>query len=252
MVHASLFTGIGGFDLAAEWVGWENCFQVEIHPGKLETLQKNFPHVTRFKDVCSFPAAAYSGSIDVLSGGFPCQDISRAGRGAGLDGAKSSLWFAFEHAIRLIGPSYVVIENSPRLFVLGFERVLSGLARLGYDAKWAVVPASWYGAPHERERLYLLAYAHRLRLATPPNWPECLAENSWQAHQQEGRPAGWDTPSQTGYQAWLPALARFRGMDDGLSLELAAEELHGYGDAIVPHCAFEIFRAIDAVEHGLS
>ena len=245
MIHASLFTGAcGGFDLAAEWCGWENSFQVEILPEARKRLRQNFPTAIQYDDVRTFNGQPYHGQIDVLTGGFPCQDLSRAGRGVGLDGDRSGLWFEFERIIGEVRPGYVVIENSPRLLVLGFERVLSGLARLGYDAKWAVVRASDYGAPHQRERLYTIAYTNGNGRNAIPNWPECLTENGKLAdwnHYQHGRIA----PAEAGYEAWRPALTELSRLDDGLPGPLAKTEMHGYGNAIVPQIAHRIFQAID-------
>lgn len=253
MIHGSLFTGsCGGFDLAAEWMGWQNTFQVEILPEARQRLAQNFPHATQYDDVRTFNGLAYRNQIDVLTGGFPCQDLSSGNQhgATGLDGARSSLWFEYERIIGEVRPGYVVIENSPMLLVRGVERVLAGLARLGYDAKWAVVSAARYGAPSPRKRLYILAYPHHQRRAALPHWPECLTENEWRPDQHRDRPRGWDTPSEVGYEAWRPLVTRFRGLDDGLPIELAQAELRGYGNAIIPHCAYEIFQAIEAATHS--
>jgi DNA (cytosine-5)-methyltransferase 1 len=103
-------------------------------------------------------AASYTGLVDVISGGFPCQDISCAGKGAGITGERSGMWFEMESAIRTVRPLYVFIENSPMLLVRGFERVICGLSEMGFDAAWGIVSAADVGAPHLRERVWILAH----------------------------------------------------------------------------------------------
>jgi DNA (cytosine-5)-methyltransferase 1 len=95
---------------------------------------------------------------DVICGGFPCQDVSVAGNGAGLDGERSGLWFEYARLVGEVRPSYVIVENVAALLVRGIERVLGSLAALGYDAEWHCIPASFLGAPHRRDRLWLVAY----------------------------------------------------------------------------------------------
>ena len=101
--------------------------------------------------------------VDVLCGGFPCQDLSVAGRGAGIDGARSGLWAEYARLIRELRPRYVVVENVPALLVRGLGRVLGDLAALGYDAEWDCLPASAFGAPHRRDRVWIVAYPDGLR-----------------------------------------------------------------------------------------
>ncbi|WP_407924811.1 DNA cytosine methyltransferase [Desulfosarcina ovata] len=103
-------------------------------------------------------AAAYKGVVDVISGGFPCQDISCAGQGQGIQGERSGMWFEMEETIRQVGPRYVFIENSPRLLVRGIEQVIGGLAQMGFDCAWGIVSAADVGAPHLRKRIWILAY----------------------------------------------------------------------------------------------
>lgn len=110
-------------------------------------------------DVCEFDARPFAGRVDLVLGGFPCQDISHAGRGEGLDGAKSGLWFELERIIRDAGPRYVFLENVAAITVRGLDRVLRSLAELGFDAEWLCVRASDVGAPHQRNRWFCLAYA---------------------------------------------------------------------------------------------
>lgn len=159
----SLFAGIGGFDLGFERAGMRTVWCVEHDPFCQFVLQKNFPHATRHSDVRAVSAANLD-EIDVLSGGFPCQDISIVGNaynGAGVNGSKSGLWSEFARLIRELRPKYVAIENAQTLNVKGLDRVLSDIASCGYDAEWSVLSAYSIGAPHIRERTFIVAYPHR-------------------------------------------------------------------------------------------
>lgn len=156
----SLFSGIGGFDLGFERAGYEIRWQVEIDPWARAVLAKHWPHVVRHNDVREVGAHNLE-PVDVIVGGFPCQDVSLAGKGAGLDGARSGLWSEYARLVRELRPRYVVVENVAALLVRGFDRVLGDLAACGYDAEWDCLPAAAVGAPHRRDRLWLVAYPAR-------------------------------------------------------------------------------------------
>lgn len=160
----SLFAGIGGFDLGFERAGMHTAWQVELDPYCRAVLAKHFPDAERFEDVREVGAHNLA-PVDLVCGGFPCQDLSAAGNGAGLDGARSALWFEFARIIRELRPRYVVVENVPDLLARGKRwyrapvgRVLADLAESGYDAEWDCLPASAIGAPHQRDRFWLVAY----------------------------------------------------------------------------------------------
>ena len=153
----SLFAGIGGFDLGLERAGFEIAWQVEIDPYCQRVLAKHWPHVQRYGDIQSVDWGTVE-PVDVLCGGFPCQDISLAGKGAGLAGERSGLWFEYAKAIEALTPRYVIIENVAALRSRGLDQVLGSLAALGYDAEWHCIPASAVGAPHRRDRVWIIAY----------------------------------------------------------------------------------------------
>ena len=159
MRFGSLFCGIGGFDLGLERAGMQCAWQVEIDPYAQKVLAKHWPDVRRHADVCTFPPEEGDWEVDVICGGFPCQDISYAGKGAGLAGARSGLWFEFARIIGHLRPRYVIVENVSALLTRGMGEVLGTLASLGYDAEWHVIPASAVGAPHRRDRVWIVAYA---------------------------------------------------------------------------------------------
>lgn len=158
----SLFAGIGGFDLAAEWCGHSTAWMSEVDPYCVALLRERFPEARQLGDITTIDWATVE-PVDIVCGGFPCQDISYAGKGAGLEGERSGLWWEFARCVRELGPRYVVVENVRALFTRGFDAVLGTLADLGYDAEWAMYGASDVGAPHRRHRVWILAYANAER-----------------------------------------------------------------------------------------
>jgi len=158
MTVGSLFAGIGGFDLGLERAGMRVRWQCEINEWCRRVLAKHWPHVRRYGDITTIDWSTVE-PVDVLCGGFPCQDISLAGRGAGLTGERSGLWFEYVRAIDALRPRYVLIENVSALRARGLDQVLGSLAALGYDAEWHCIPACAVGAPHRRDRVWIVAYA---------------------------------------------------------------------------------------------
>lgn len=156
----SLFTGIGGLDLALESFGHECLWQVEIDPYARGVLEHHWPGVERFTDVRTVGATNLR-AVDCVVGGFPCQDISVASHTAtGLDGERSGLWSEFARIVGELRPRVVFVENSPALTVRGLYRILGDLTTLDFDAEGDVFSASEVGAPHERERLFILAHTN--------------------------------------------------------------------------------------------
>lgn len=165
-----LFSGIGGFALGLERASVETAAFCEISPKCRALLNHHWPEVPCYDDVETLTGerlAADGVDFDLLCGGFPCQDLSYAGRGAGLDGARSGLWFQISRILRerrdLGRPvRIVVLENVSALLARGLGVVLGDLASLGYDAEWDCIPASAVGAPHRRDRIWIVAYARGL------------------------------------------------------------------------------------------
>lgn len=161
----SLFAGIGGFDLGLERTGgFETVAFSEIEPFAVRVLKKNWPEVPVYGDIRQLTATqlkADGAFPDVICGGFPCQDISLAGKGAGMAGERSGLWTEYARLIGEIRPCFVIVENVAALLSRGIGDVLGDLASLGYDAEWHCIPASAVGAPHRRDRVWILAYPQR-------------------------------------------------------------------------------------------
>lgn len=153
-----LFAGAGGSHLAGEVLGWRSAGSVEIDPYCRAVLRLHNPSEIIHDDIRTFTATHLAGKLDGICGGFPCQDISSAGKGAGITGERSGLWKEFARIIGESRPCWAFIENSPLLRSRGLEVVLEDLAALGYDAEWATYRASDVGAPHRRDRIWILAY----------------------------------------------------------------------------------------------
>ena len=152
-----LFSGIGGFSLGLERAGMRTVAFCEIDPYCRGVLRKHWPTVPIFDDVRTLAAADVPG-VDVICGGFPCQDISSAGKGEGLAGLRSGLWKEYLRLISDIRPRFVLVENVAALAYRGLLEILGNLTNIGYDAEWHCIPASAVGAPHLRERFWIVAY----------------------------------------------------------------------------------------------
>jgi len=157
-----LFSGIGGFSLGLERTGsFETVAFCEIEEYPRKVLAKHWPDVPCYRDVRDLTAAKLAAdgiTVDVVCGGFPCQDISFAGKGAGLEGERSGLFYEIARIVGELGPRYVILENVGALLSRGLDAVLGTLASLGYDAEWHCIPASAVGAPHHRDRVWIIAW----------------------------------------------------------------------------------------------
>lgn len=164
MLIGSLFAGIGGLELGLERAGLGFvAWQVELDPWCREVLAKHWPDAQRHEDVRTVGAANLS-PVDVICGGFPCQDVSAAGRGKGLEGERSGLWYEMLRIVRELGPRVVIVENVSALQRRGLDVVARGLRDAGYAVEATRIRAEDVGAPHRRERLFIVAYAGSKRL----------------------------------------------------------------------------------------
>jgi DNA (cytosine-5)-methyltransferase 1 len=187
MNELHLFAGAGGGILGGILLGHATVCAVEIEPYCQRVLLQRqrdgiLPKFPIWDDVKTFDGNPWRGRVDVVCGGFPCQDISAAGNGAGITGERSGLWGEMARIIGEVRPSYVFVENSPLLVGRGLAVVISDLAQMGYDAKWGIVGAYHAGAPHKRERIWIMAYASASglqgRVCEQQNEPEeCGMEN---------------------------------------------------------------------------
>lgn len=234
-----LFSGIGGLSLGLERAGMRAVAFCEREPYAARVLRHRWPGVPVYDDVCTLTADRLAADgvppPSVIAGGFPCQDISFAGSGAGLAGERSGLWREFARLIGELRPSYVLVENVAALLDRGIGDVLGDLARIGYDAEWSVVSACSMGAPHVRRRVFIVAYPDSI-YGRPRVWnPAAQPDGPLQAFDSfEGARAGWRT------RLANPS-ALYRDAD---GLPFGMERNRGIGNAVVPDVAEAIGRAI--------
>jgi DNA (cytosine-5)-methyltransferase 1 len=298
MKHGSLFSGIGGFDLAAHWMGWENAFHCEWMEFPRKVLDYYFPEADSHVDICKTDFKKYEGNVDIITGGFPCQPFSMAGKRKGSEDERY-LWHEMLRTIQEVKPKYVIAEN-----VLGltniedglvFEQVWSDLEVAGYEVQPFVLPAASKGAPHQRQRIWIIAYRESIRrsgggcehgekINKNEKWfcqcgqewskvgakferysskwnatntcgigSQCKGESTELGRQRLGfgdQPPTWDT---------FPSESPICGTNDGLPRELdritfskwRAESIKGYGNAIVPQVALELFKVIQEIDNQL-
>lgn len=156
LTHGSLFSGVEGFGLGAALAGIRTEWSCEFEKYQTEVIKKNFGDGhTVYGDIRTLENPPF---VSIISGGFPCQDISVAGKGAGIKGSRSGLWGHMHRIIGEVRPDYVIIENSPQLRKRGLEYVLHGLSEIGYDAQWQCLQGSFIGLQQRRERIYIIAY----------------------------------------------------------------------------------------------
>ncbi len=168
MNELALFAGAGGGILGGHLLGWRTVCAVEWEPYAACVLAARqndgvFAPFPIWDDIQTFNGRPWRGRVDVVSGGFPCQDISAAGKGAGIEGERSGMWREMARVVSEVRPAYVYVENSPMLTTRGGARVIADLTSLGYDAQWDVMGAADVGAPHQRDRIWIVAY-------TVPSW----------------------------------------------------------------------------------
>ncbi|WP_426139227.1 DNA cytosine methyltransferase [Pseudomonas sp. DWP3-1-2] len=199
MNELALFAGAGGGILGGHLLGWRTVCAVERDAYAAQVLAQRqndglLPPFPIWSDVCSFDGRPWRGLVDVVSGGFPCQDIAVCGLGAGIEGARSGLWKHMGRIINEVRPRFAWLENSPMLISRGLAMVLGDLAQMGYDAQWHCLSAAECGAPHRRDRIWILANARGEHvqglftgLTDPQVWPGPLTGSAG----SRGNGAAW-------------------------------------------------------------
>jgi len=230
----SLFSGIGGLELGLERAGMKVKWQVEVDDYATKVLEKHWPDVARFRDVRDCGAHNVK-RVDLICGGFPCQDISDAGARVGITGRRSGLGFEFYRIISELRPRYAIVENVTAITKRGLGTVLGNLAEIGYNAEWESLPASAFSAPHFRDRVFIMAYANSERL--PGNKSKANATIPLLA--LEGGP--WSTKP--------PSIRVAYGVSKRLD-KIKRDRLRCLGNAVVPQVAEWIGRRIIA-SHNL-
>lgn len=235
MTHGSLFSGIGGELLAAECIGWINILSCEKDDFKRNWIKTRWPEITSYGDITTTDFTIHRGTIDALSGGDPCQVSSKIGKREGMEG-NLYLWPSFFRAVREIEPVWVVNENVDGTISNGIlDRKIADLESIGYTC-WPplVIPASFCGASHRRDRVWLVAHSTERRLEGRERG---ATERQWQV---KIRPI---TALVENHNGVIRPRSEFLTCDDGISGWV--DEIQGYGNAIVPAVAFEVFRAIE-------
>ena len=297
MNYIDLFSGIGGFALGAYWAGmkFENHYFSEVEPYCVELYQKRFPDAIPLGDIREIDCEKLMadtesrednqrepGDVDeakgcgkginatigdsrenewIITGGFPCQDISVAGKGAGIEGSRSGLWAEYWRIIREIRPRYAIIENVAALTFRGLDRVLSDLASIGYDAEWQDIRAEDVGAPHRRERIWIIAYpisehdddsgygaseicgerskASEVQECAPDARSEGLEGQEPESELSRGEPGLFAERDNGGWWAVESDVGRLAH-----GVPHRVDRLKGDGNAIVPEIAELLFRQI--------
>ena len=229
-----LFSGIGGFSLGLERAGMRTVAFCEIDPYCRAVLRKHWPDIPQYDDIRTLTAERLRAdgiAVDLICGGFPCQDISTAGKGAGIRGERSGLWSEYARIIGEVRPRYAIVENVTAILSRGLDVVLGDLATLGYDAEWHCIPASYIGAPHIRDRCWIIANPYQNRRGTSDQFAARLSA--------ERRPFVWESFRTDDFSIRVQELAALCGNDNGVP-----EELGAIGNAVVPQIPEIIGRAI--------
>ena len=311
MNHGSLFSGIGGFDLAAEWMGWNNVFHCEWMPFPRKVLDYHFPNADSYVDICQTDFKKYANTIDILTGGFPCQPFSLAGKRKGKEDERY-LWGEMLRAIQEIKPKFVIGENVFGITNIDgglvFEQVCVDLENQGYEVQPFVIPAAAKNAPHRRDRVWFVAFKNTLRSRCIHGESKQEAAKIWQQRNISSRNSDWiyresneritsdtkrirceqrklsvdsnigrinafndisendeqgnvtDATKSKRKNNWnqFPTQSPICGGDDGLPTQLDGitfpkwrqESIKGYGNAIVPQVAYEIFKVIEQLNNA--
>ena len=240
MNELALFAGAGGGLLSSQLLGWKTVCAVELdwYCRCVIVQRQNDGCLDQFPiwdDVCTFDGRPWRGRVDVVSGGFPCQDISSAGAKAGIGGVRSGLWSEMARIVREVEPRWVFVENSPDLAARGLGDVLADLAAMGFDAEWACIPASYAGAPQTRDRLWIVAYA---------GGRGCSRGSEW--HVEESDAKRWHDNDRLGMgqRRAREATSRIRRMDDAVAA--GVDRLRAIGNGQVPAVAARAFTELSA------
>jgi len=241
-----LFAGIGGIGLGLEMTGgFEVKWQVERDPYATRVLEKNWPDVKRWDDVTTFPPTESDvWNVDLIAGGFPCQDISFAGKGAGLKGERSGLFYEVVRIAERLRPRYLLLENVAALVVRGMGHVLGALAQVGYDCEWHCIPAAALGAPHRRDRVFILAYAAGERI----QGLRATGQQVISPHVSPSLSLRESSGSRQHFWKVEPELGR---VVNGVSIGVdRAKRIKALGNAVVPQVAQFIGEQILRVHNG--
>ena len=267
MRHGSLFSGIGGFDLAAEWMVWENIFHCEWNDFGQTILKYYWPKAISYEDITKTDFTIHRGSIDILTGGFPCQPYSNAGSRKGKEDERH-LWPEMLRAIREIKPKWILGENVSGITSwdkgLVFEEIQNDLEIEGYEVQPILLPALCVGADHIRERVWFIAYASSLGRKKVQRNTRSSSNKNGNSERRRKKKEWWKEKADV-LDPSCNTFLRFQELygkspifdvDDGLPFRLDGitvpkwiEESHkGAGNAVVPYLVLEIFKVIEQID----
>ena len=253
MTHGSLFSGIGGFDLAAEWMGWENVFHCEWNKFGQKVLKYYWPNAISYENICTTDFTIHRGQIDILTGGFPCQPYSTAGKRLGKADERH-LFPEMLRCIKEIKPKWIIGENVRGLVSwnggMVFHEVYDDLEREGYEVQSFLIPAASVNAPHIRQRIFFVAYSNSRDNKTLTYRDILEQQNS------KKKTNGYSNVECTNKWENFPTVSPVCDGDDGLSDRLdnitfpkwRNESIKAGGNAIVPQVAYQIFKTIEQYE----
>jgi DNA (cytosine-5)-methyltransferase 1 len=256
MKHGSLFSGIGGFDLAAEWMGWENVFHCEINEFCNKILKHYWPNAKSYTDIKSTNFNIWKGTIDIITGGFPCQPFSGAGNRKGKEDDRY-LWEEMLRTIREVQPRWVVCENVSGLISLSkgmvFHEIQTSLEAEGYEIFPVLnIPACSKDLPHKRERVWIIAYSNKVSIVPTITKDRSVKVDGFNKEKWSKGRSEFKLVAGTGYSQvdfyngvdFEPTIIR---VDDGIPSQL--DELEAFGNSIVPQIAYDIFKTIEQFEN---
>jgi len=242
MNELALFAGVGGGILGSKLLGWKTVCAVEINAYRARRLMQRqnegfLPPFPIWDDVCTFDGRPWQGIVEVVSGGFPCQDISSAGKGAGIDGDRSGLWREMARIISEVRPKYIFVENSPMLTIRGIGTVLGNLAEMGFDAQWGVLGAAHAGFDHQRNRIWIVA--HTAEIGRKGRKQSTIQEKGRQIKER------MEALCQSALQTDIPAPDTF---GNPLGLAHRMDRLQAIGDGQVPAVAAMAWKILSGID----
>ena len=248
MNELALFAGAGGGILGGHLLGWRTVCAVEweAYPASVLCARQNdglLPPFPIWDDVQTFDGKPWRQIVDVVSGGFPCQDLSAAGSRKGLDGERSGLWKEMARVVSEVQPRFVFVENSPMLVNNGLGRVLGDLSNLGFDARWTVMGANEVGAPHKRDRIWILAYSRSIGLQRWNIKHSPIQEPKVCSYQFNDRNSVWSKAvGCLSINDWKEFATNFFRVDDGMADRV--DRLKAIGNGQVPLCAATAWKLL--------
>jgi len=250
MKHGSLFAGIGGWDLAAQKMGWSNEFHCEIKPFCLQVLKKHFPNSISYEDITKTDFREWRNRIDILTGSPPCQSVSKCGKMRGMDDERY-LWDDYIRAVREIQPRWFVAENVSGLLTANdgdaYEQIMFQLEAEGYETLTLGLPACAVGAYHIRERIWIIG---RSKLESNTNTERRQLGKVSDTCQEERAQHGIELPRNAFGLHWYEAISRIHGRLNGISRRMDGRRNAALGNAIVPSVAQVIFETINKINES--